>query len=146
MIQRAKGDFAIGTALAIRVDYTADDLRRLAKQSRDADWSRRLLALSVIMRVVRAQPSGIYWRGSVADCPRLGRAFQSAKSRWPEDRKGEGPGALAERQAAQGACEAVEKGPVPISLCVVHCGLVDPVQWLSQEHRICVIGRRLGVS
>ncbi len=38
----------MGTALAIPTDYTADDLRRLARQSRDADLSRRLLALSVI--------------------------------------------------------------------------------------------------
>ncbi|SEK95874.1 hypothetical protein SAMN04487976_1052 [Xaviernesmea oryzae] len=38
----------MGTALDIRRDYTADDLRRLARECRDADWSRRLLALSVI--------------------------------------------------------------------------------------------------
>ncbi|WP_071835731.1 MULTISPECIES: helix-turn-helix domain-containing protein [Rhizobium/Agrobacterium group] len=38
----------MGTALAVRRDYTGDDLRRLARQSRDADWSRRLLALSII--------------------------------------------------------------------------------------------------
>jgi len=44
----AAGDFVMGTALNIRQDYTADDLRQLARKSRDADWSRRLLALSVI--------------------------------------------------------------------------------------------------
>ncbi|QTG17183.1 helix-turn-helix domain-containing protein (plasmid) [Agrobacterium tumefaciens] len=38
----------MGTALTIGGDYTADDLRRLARQSRDTDCSRRLLALSVI--------------------------------------------------------------------------------------------------
>ena len=32
----------MGTALDIRQDYTADDLRQLARKSRDADWSRRL--------------------------------------------------------------------------------------------------------
>ena len=38
----------MGRALTIRQDFTADDLRQLARKSRDAAWSRRLLALSVI--------------------------------------------------------------------------------------------------
>ena len=44
----AEGDFAMEKALTHRQDYTADDLRQLARKSRDADVSRRLLALSVI--------------------------------------------------------------------------------------------------
>ncbi|PON40594.1 Homeodomain-like [Parasponia andersonii] len=44
----AKGAFAIAQPLRIRTDYSATDLWRLARQSRDADWSRRLLALSII--------------------------------------------------------------------------------------------------
>ncbi|TCR63207.1 helix-turn-helix domain-containing protein [Rhizobium sp. BK376] len=38
----------MGAALDIRRDYTAADLRQLARDCRDAAWSRRLLALSVI--------------------------------------------------------------------------------------------------
>ena len=33
----------------IRIDHSADDLRRLARRSDDADQTRRLLALSVIL-------------------------------------------------------------------------------------------------
>ncbi len=38
----------MGTALNMCQDFTADDLRQLARKSWDADRSRRLLALSVI--------------------------------------------------------------------------------------------------
>ena len=38
----------MGTAIVLRADYSAIDLRRLAKASKDADQSRRLLALAEI--------------------------------------------------------------------------------------------------
>ena len=46
----------MGTALAIRGDYAADDLRRLARQSRDADWSRRLIELRTFNRTHSLRP------------------------------------------------------------------------------------------
>ena len=56
----------MGTALNIRQDYTADDLRQLARKSRDADWSRRFLALSVIYeggsRSHAASIGGVGWQ------------------------------------------------------------------------------------
>ncbi|KQV36318.1 MULTISPECIES: hypothetical protein [unclassified Rhizobium] len=48
MNQNGGRDFAMGTAVTIRQNYTADDLRRLSRRSCGADWARRLLALSVI--------------------------------------------------------------------------------------------------
>ena len=38
----------MGAAIALRADFTADDLRALAKASRDARQTRRLLALAAI--------------------------------------------------------------------------------------------------
>ena len=38
----------MGAAVALRADYQAGDLRRVAKRSKDADQSRRLLALATI--------------------------------------------------------------------------------------------------
>ena len=38
----------MGRALALRHDYTSGDLKRLARASRNANQTRRLLALSVI--------------------------------------------------------------------------------------------------
>lgn len=39
----------MGSAVALRSDYTAVDLRRLAKGSKDANQSRRLLALAAVV-------------------------------------------------------------------------------------------------
>ena len=38
----------MSAAVPLREDFSADDLRRLAKASRDAGQSRRLLALTMI--------------------------------------------------------------------------------------------------
>ncbi len=38
----------MGSAIVLRADYSAVDLRRLAKASKDSDQSRRLLALAEI--------------------------------------------------------------------------------------------------
>ena len=38
----------MGAPVLLRADYAADDLRRLAKASRDAGQARRLLALAAI--------------------------------------------------------------------------------------------------
>lgn len=38
----------MGAAITLRGDFTADDLRALAKRSRDARQTRRLLALASI--------------------------------------------------------------------------------------------------
>lgn len=38
----------MGRALAIRGDFTAAELRRLARTSQDGDQTRRLLALAVV--------------------------------------------------------------------------------------------------
>lgn len=51
----------MAAAIGLRADYMADDLRRLAKASRDAKQTRRLLALAAI-----------YGRGSRTDAARIG--------------------------------------------------------------------------
>ena len=39
----------MAAALHVRSDYSADDLRRIARDSDDADQTRRLLALAAIL-------------------------------------------------------------------------------------------------
>ena len=41
----------MGRAIALRDDYSAGDLRRLAKASKDADQSRRLLARNITRKL-----------------------------------------------------------------------------------------------
>jgi transposase len=140
----AEGDFAMGTALNIRQDFTADDLRRLARQSRDADWSRRLLALSVI-----------YDGGSRSQAASMGGVGLQIIRDWVERFNQQGPDGLKTGKAKgrealltdsqrKALIEAVEKGPVPYLDDVVRWRLVDLVQWLWQEHRILVSRQTLG--
>jgi transposase len=50
MIQGGKrGAFAMGQAIAVRTDYTAAEVRRLAKQANDAAQARRLLAIGAVL-------------------------------------------------------------------------------------------------
>ena len=39
----------MGQAIPLRSDYTADQLRRLVRQSKDAAQARRLLAIAAIL-------------------------------------------------------------------------------------------------
>lgn len=128
----------MGTALNIRQDYTADDLRQLARRSRDADWSRRLLALSVI-----------YEGGSRSHVASISGVGLQIIRDWVERFNQHGPTGLKTGKAKgrepllndkqrKALIEAVEKGPVRYLDGVVRWRLVDLVQWLWQEHRISV--------
>src|SRR5918995_2628708 len=43
------GTFAMGQAVPVRVDYTADEVRRFAKRAKDAAQARRLLAIAAVL-------------------------------------------------------------------------------------------------
>lgn len=134
----------MGTALDIRSDYTSADLRRLARSCRDADWSRRLLALSVI-----------YDGGSRSQAASMGGVGLQIVRDWVERFNRDGPNGLKtgkakgrERllndQQRKALVAAVDKGPAPYLDGVVRWRLVDLVQWLWEEHRISVSRQTLG--
>lgn len=134
----------MGTALEIRKDYTAGDLRHLARQSRDADWSRRLLALSII-----------YEGGSRSQAASIGGVGLQIVRDWVErfnlhgpdglrTGKAKGREPLLNEQQRQALADIIERGPVPDLDGVVRWRLVDLVQWLWQEHRISASRQTLG--
>src|SRR6185436_19357048 len=43
------GSFAMGQAIAVRRDYTAGEVRRIAKRARDVAQARRLLAIAAVL-------------------------------------------------------------------------------------------------
>ena len=67
----------MAAAIGLRADFTADDLRRLAKASRDAGQTRRLLALAAIyegaLRTHAARIGGVglqtVWFEGLGNCP-----------------------------------------------------------------------------
>lgn len=126
----------MGAAIKLRGDFDADELRRLAKASKDANQSRRLLALAVI-----------HDGGRRRDAARTGDVGLQVIRDWVLRFNAEGPMGLIDRKApgrepklddAQRSALAarVEAGPIPAVDGVVRWRLRDLVQWLWEEFRI----------
>lgn len=134
----------MGAAIRLRSDYSADDLRRLARRSDDAAQTRRLLALGMI-----------YEGGSRGMAAKIGGVGLQIIRDWvlrfneqgPEglhDRKAPGKTPLLtdEQRAALG--RIVEAGPMPYLDGVVRWRLIDLVQWLREEFSVSVSRQTLG--
>lgn len=134
----------MGAAIALRADFTADELRALAKASRDARQTRRLLALAAI-----------YDGSARSEAARIGGVGLQVVRDWVVRFNAEGPDGLIDRKApgkrplltqAQRAAlaRAVEAGPKPYLDAVVRWRLVDLVQWVWEEFGVSVSRQTLG--
>ncbi len=128
----------MAAAINLRGDHTADDLRRLAKESRDAKQTRRLLAVAAI-----------YKGSSRTDAARLGGVGLQIIRDWVLRFNAEGPAGLVDRKAPgktplmtdeqrAALARAVEAGPRPYLDGVVRWRLVDLTQWLWDEFGVSV--------
>ncbi len=104
----------MGTAIVLRADYSAIDLRRLAKASKDADQSRRLLALAEI-----------YAGGSRTRAAVLGDVQLQSVRDWVLRFNGGGPAGLIDPMA-----------PGPQPKLNDRQRLADLRQWIWQEFAI----------
>lgn len=134
-------------AVQLRDDYDGDDLRRLARQSRDSDQTRRLLALAVI-----------YDGGSRTDAAKIGGVTLQIVRDWVLRFNADGPEGLKNRWGAgpkpkltaeyrQALAEMVERGPIPAIHGVVRWRRCDLAQELYETFGVSVeettIGRAL---
>jgi len=134
-------------AIALRDDFKGPGLRRLAKASKDAGQSRRLLALAEI-----------YDGGRRTDAARIGDVGLQIIRDWVLRFNMEGPAGLIDRKAPgrspklddaqrQALAEMVAQGPIPAIHGVVRWRLKDLAQWIWEEFRISVdkttVGREL---
>ncbi len=103
----------MGAGIALRGDFEAADLRRLANASKDAGQNRRLLALAEI-----------YDGGRRSDGARIGGVGLQVIRDWVLRFNGEGPNGLIDRKAPgvapklndaqrRALAEIVEPGPIP---------------------------------
>lgn len=122
--------------LALRPDYDASTLRRLARGSTDASQTRRLLALA-----------SIYDGAPRSAAARIGGVTPQIVRDWVVRFNKEGPAGLNDRKAPGSApklnpdqrralLDRVERGPTPAVDGVVRWRLVDLVQWVFEEFRI----------
>jgi len=134
----------MGAAIALREDFTATDLRQIAKLGRDAAQSRRLLALAEI-----------YDGGRRSDAARLGAVGLQVIRDWVLCFNADGPEGLIDRKAPgnssklndgqrQALAAIVESGPIPAIHGVVRWRLADLRQWIWQEFGISLDERNVG--
>lgn len=131
-------------AIALRVDHGADGLWRLARGSRDASQTRRLLALAAI-----------YDGASRTQAARIGGVGLQIVRDWVGRFNAEGPAGLMDRKAPGkpprltsqqrvALAQAVEAGPKPEVHGVVRWRLVDLLRWLRDEFDVSLSRQTLG--
>ncbi len=137
----------MGRAITLRQDFDGSKLRHLARMSKDAGQSRRLLALSAI-----------YDGGKRTDAACIGDVGLQVIRDWvlrfnargPEgliDGKATGPQPKLNNEQRQALARIVEQGPIPAIHGVVRWRRKDLALWLFEEFRISLeessVGREL---
>lgn len=134
----------MGSAIELRSDYDGDDLRGLAKGSRDAGQVRRLLALA-----------SVYDGGSRSHAAKIGGVGLQVIRDWVLRFNKHGPDGLIGRKAPgktpllndeqrRVLAAAIEAGPKPCLDGVVRWRLVDLAGWLWEEFGFSVSRQTLG--
>ena len=130
----------MGRAVALREDFDGPALRRLAKASKDAGQSRRLLALAEI-----------YDGGRRTAAARIGAVGLQVVRDWVLRFNAKGPDGLIDGKATgkpaklndrqrQALARLVESGPIPAIHGVVRWRRKDLAHWIFEEFRISVNG------
>ena len=128
----------MGQAIPLRNDYTADQLRRLARQTKDVAQARRLLAIAAVLD-----------GASRAEAARIGGMDRQTLRDWVIRFNGHGPEGLinnpspgvppkleAEHRAF--LSRVVEEGPIPAVHGVVRWRACDLIALLQEEFGISV--------
>jgi transposase len=132
------------SAIALRQDYDAAQLRALARASRDARQVRRLLALAAVYEGLA--------RGAAAA---VGGMDRQILRDWALRFNAEGPEGLIDRKAPGAkpkltpeqlatVVRLVEDGPIPAIHGVVRWRLVDLAGWIYDEYGVSLDPSSLG--
>src|SRR6201989_2182406 len=134
----ATGEVAMGRAVAVRTDYTAAEVRRLAKRAKDAAQARRLLAIAAVLD-----------GASRTDAATIGGMDRQTLRDWVirfNDQGADGlinipsPGVPPRLDATHRAflAKIVEEGPIPAVHGVVRWRACDLIMRLHEEFGISV--------
>lgn len=134
----------MSTALEVRSDYGAQEVRAAARRCKEGAHVRRLLAIATILE-----------GGSRSDAARIGGVTVQIVRDWVVRFNEGGPDALATRKAPgprtilddrhrRAIEEAIATGPIPAVHGVVRWRIIDLVQWLWDEFAISISKQALG--
>ncbi len=126
----------MGSPIALRSDYCGADLRRLARQSKDADQTRRLLALALVYDGGRRRAAAELGGVTLQIIRDWVVRFNAAGPAGLINRKA--PGAPQKLTAAQRRAlyDLVDQGPIPAIHGVVRWRLKDLAAWIHEEFAI----------
>ena len=130
--------------IPLRSDYDAGRVRAAARESKNANQVRRLLALAAI-----------YDGASRAEAAEIGGVTRQIIRDWVLKFNANGPDGLIDRTAPgqpsrlnethrMALAAAIESGPIPAVHGVVRWRIVDLRQWLWDEFRVSVSKPTLG--
>ena len=130
--------------IPLRSDYDAARVRIAARESKNANQVRRLLALAAI-----------YDGASRAEAAEIGGVTRQIIRDWVLKFNADGPDGLIDRKAPgqpsrlndthrTALAAAIESGPIPAVHGVVRWRIVDLCQWLWDEFRVSVSKQTLG--
>jgi transposase len=129
--------------IALRADYDAALLRRVARGSENPDQVRRLMTLAIIYdgasRTVAAN-SGCVTLQVVRDWV---LRFNAHGPEGLIDRKAPGHPSRLNNGHRAALAAMVERGPIPAVHGVVRWRVIDLCQWLWEEHRVTVAKQTL---
>src|ERR1700675_5134816 len=139
MIQGGKRRvFAMGRAIPVRTDYTASEVRRLAKHAKDAAQARRLLAIAAVLDGVARE-----------DAAKIGGMDRQTLRDWVIRFNEQGPDGLINipspgvppklgKKHRAFLARLVEEGPIPAVDGVVRWRACDLIMRLHEEFGISV--------
>ncbi|BDA85021.1 hypothetical protein Sa4125_25630 [Aureimonas sp. SA4125] len=137
----------MATPIPLRTDFDGPGLRRLARETKDANQARRLLALAAI-----------YESGSRTGAARIGSVTLQIARDWVLRFNAHGPAGLINVKAPGSSsklndkqrhalAKIVESGPIPAVHGVVRWRRKDLAQWIYEEFAISLdettVGREL---
>ena len=134
----------MGAALALRGDFDAACLRRVAKRSRDGSQSRRLLALAMIYDGHRRSDAARFAGVGLQIIRDWVLRFNAEGPEGLKNRKAPGPPRKlnAEQRAALAAI--VESGPDPAIHGVVRWRRCDLATWLKEQFGVSLAETTVG--
>jgi putative transposase len=130
--------------IALRSDYDAARVRLMARESKDANQVRRLLALAAIYdgaRRAEAAEIGGVTRQIIRDWV---LRFNAHGPKGLVDRKAPGQPPLLNQRHRAALAAAIDSGPIPAVHGVVRWRIIDLCQWLWEEFQVAVSEQTLG--
>jgi len=124
--------------IPLRLDFDAPHVRALARRSKDAAQTRRLLALAAIYEGASRTEAAVIGGVTLQIVRDWVLKFNAHGPDGLIDRKAPGPTPKLQAEHRAALAAIIETGPTPAAHGVVRWRLIDLCQWLWEEFRVSV--------